>query len=214
MQHGGYWTLGVNTCVMSVPALVSFALFQILHSIPWIKTSVARGLVVGFGAAVLFLSAVYSLTLISNTSLTELDEAALAVANVRLREPWVLGGTALFALAAALVERRLEHAPEFPLGFLIGELSVLLTAGLNCLVLLAGGEKHWPTLPLMLVIAHLPFAVVEGMILGFVVGFLARVKPEMLRVARPVFRHPTECVRVPALTPGPSPGVQGEGGIH
>ena len=32
--------------------------------------------------------------------------------------------------------------------------------------------------------AHLPFAVIEGVILGFVVGFLARVKPEMLGIRR------------------------------
>jgi hypothetical protein len=36
---------------------------------------------------------------------------------------------------------------------------------------------------LVLVIAHLPFAVIEGVILGFVVGFLAKVKPEMLGIA-------------------------------
>jgi cobalt/nickel transport system permease protein len=83
-----------------------------------------------------------------------------------------------------VVERRLEHTPEFPLGFLIGEVSVLMTAGLNCLVLIAGGEEHWQTLPQWLVVAHLPFAVIEGVILGFIVGFLARVKPEMLGIRR------------------------------
>jgi hypothetical protein len=53
---------------------------------------------------------------------------------------------------------------------------------LNCAVLLLGGERNWPTPPLLLVVVHLPFAVVEGVILGFVVGFLAKVKPEMLRL--------------------------------
>jgi hypothetical protein len=48
--------------------------------------------------------------------------------------------------------------------------------------LLLGGETTWPIAPLFLVIAHLPFAVIEGVILGFVVGFLARVKPEMLGI--------------------------------
>ena len=48
-------------------------------------------------------------------------------------------------------------------------------------VLILGGETHWPVQPLLLVIAHLPIAVVEGVILGFVVGYLAKVKPEMLR---------------------------------
>ena len=42
---------------------------------------------------------------------------------------------------------------------------------------------------LLLVIAHLPFAVVEGVILGFVVGFLAKVKPEMLGIARGSLNH-------------------------
>ena len=101
-----------------------------------------------------------------------------------MTDPWILGGALLFAAAAIALERRLENTPEFPLGFLIGELSVLTTAALTCAVLLAGGETHWPTPPLVLVIAHLPFAVVEGVILGFAVGFLARVKPEMLNTAQ------------------------------
>jgi len=183
MQHGGYYTLGVNTCVMTRPALVSFALFRATPRIPWIKTPSARGLLVGFGAAVWFLSGVYSFTLISNTSLRELDVASLKLAYARLQDPWILGGALLFVTGAIALERRLENTPEFPLGFLIGELSVLLTVALNCVVLLVGGERHWPILPLVLVIAHLPFAVVEGVILGFVVGFLAKVKPKMLGIA-------------------------------
>jgi hypothetical protein len=90
------------------------------------------------------------------------------------------------------VEGRLENTPEFPLGFLIGELAVLLTVGLNCVTLIAGGETEWPVLPLLLVIAHLPFAVVEGLILGVVVGFVARVKPEMLGLPNHVGRRREE----------------------
>src|SRR5204863_4772864 len=86
-------------------------------------------------------------------------------------------------------ERQLENTPAFPLGFLIGEVSVLLTAALNCVVLLLGGETNWPIAPLFLVIAHLPFAVIEGVILGFVIGFLARVKPEMLGAYRKTLAH-------------------------
>jgi ABC-type Co2+ transport system permease subunit len=185
IQHGGYYSLGVNTCVMTCPALLCWLIFQAAHRIPWIKTPSARGMLVGFGAALWFMSGVYSLTLISNTSLTQLDNAALDLANARLLAPWIVGGMLLFAGAAILLERQLENTPEFPLGFLIGELSVLLTVALNCVVLLAGGESHWPMPPLVLVLAHLPFAVVEGVILGFVVGFLAKVKPEMLGIAAP-----------------------------
>jgi cobalt/nickel transport system permease protein len=183
IQHGGYWTLGVNTCVMSIPALLSWLAFRVIHQLPWTKEPIARGMFVGVGAVVLFASGVYSVTLICNTSLTELDAAALALANARLFEPWCLAGASLCAAAAVVIERQLENTPEFPAGFLIGEISVLLTAGLNCVVLLLGGETNWPIAPLFLVIAHLPFAVVEGVILGFVVGFLTRVKPEMLGIS-------------------------------
>jgi cobalt/nickel transport system permease protein len=180
LHHGGFYVLGVNTCIMSVPALLSWALFQSLHRVRCLRTPLGQSAVVGFGAIVWFLSAVYSVTLICNTSLTSFEYGALDLANARLLDPWILGGALLFAMAAIALERRLENTPEFPLGFLIGLLSVLMTAALTCLVLLAGGETHWPTPPLVLVIAHLPFAVVEGVILGFAVGFLARVKPEML----------------------------------
>ena len=183
LQHGGYYTLGINICVMTVPALLSFGLFRILHRVPWIKHPAAGCLLVAFGAVLWFMTAVYSLTLVCNTSFTEIEDSALSIANARLLNPWIIGGALIFAGCVTALERRLEHTPEFPLGFLVGELSVLLTAALNCVVLLAMGEKTWATPPLVLVILHLPFAVVEGVILGFVVGFLARVKPEMLGIA-------------------------------
>jgi ABC-type Co2+ transport system permease subunit len=90
-------------------------------------------------------------------------------------------------LVVVWAERRLELAPEFPLGLLIGEVTVLATLVINCGVLLLGGEKVWQVSALVWVIAHLPIAVIEGIILGFTVGFLAKVKPEMLglRISSP-----------------------------
>jgi ABC-type Co2+ transport system permease subunit len=178
--HGGWTTLGINTCVMTLPALLCWLLFQALHRIPWITHPAARAALVGCSAILLFMSAAYSVTLLCNTPLDRLDSAALASSNERLLDPWLMGGAILFAIGAIALEGRLENTPEFPLGFLIGELAVLLTVGLNCVTLIAGGEQEWPVMPLLLVIAHLPFAVVEGLILGVVVGFVARVKPEML----------------------------------
>ncbi len=180
MQHGGFLVLGVNTCVMTVPALLCCVAYRALHRRPWIKSPTARWLLVGVSALLWALSGIYGITLLCNTTFSSLDESAFAIANERLRDPWFLAPALLFAVTAAVVERRLEHAPEFPLGFLIGELSVLLTAALNCAVLILGGEQNWPIAPLLLVIAHLPFAVVEGIVLGFLVGFLAKVKPELL----------------------------------
>ena len=182
--HGGLDALGVNACVMTVPALLCWVLFQALHHVPSLKTPIGRGLLVGGGALLLFMSGVYSLTLLFNTSLTSLDEVAVELANARLFDPWIVGAALVFAVLAVLLERRLENTPEFPFGFLIGEISVLLTVALNCVVLMVGGEPIPPAVLLGLVIAHLPFAVVEGVILGFAVGFLARVKPQMLGIVR------------------------------
>jgi hypothetical protein len=55
---------------------------------------------------------------------------------------------------------------------------------LNCAVLILGGEQHWPVPPLVLLVAHLPIAVLEGIVLGFTLGFVAKVKPEMLGCTR------------------------------
>ncbi len=85
------------------------------------------------------------------------------------------------ALLAAWSERRLENAPEFPLGLLVGELSVIATTMLSALVLVWGGQEDWPSLVLVMLVPHLFIAAIEGLILGFTVGFLARVKPDMLQ---------------------------------
>src|SRR5262249_40910461 len=90
------------------------------------------------------------------------------------------GAALALAVLAALLERRLGNAPEFALGLLIGEVAVLATLVLNCVVLLWGGEEDFHTPALLTFVAHLPIAVLEGTVLGFVVGFLARVKPELL----------------------------------
>src|SRR5438270_7269857 len=39
IQHGGFTTIGVNTCVMAVPALVSYYLFHGLRRVPWWRSA-------------------------------------------------------------------------------------------------------------------------------------------------------------------------------
>lgn len=108
--HGGFSTLGINSCVMVLPGLLAWGLFCLLQRVPW------------------------------------------------AHQPWW----------AAL------------LGIAIGFNTVFVTALLNALVLLWGGQEDWHALVLVVFVAHLPIAVVEGVVLGFVVGFLVRVKPQMI----------------------------------
>jgi len=87
---------------------------------------------------------------------------------------------ALVAALLSLLERRLEHSPEFPVGLLLGQLTVLATVLLNGLFLILGGEADYHLMVMLTIIVHLPLAVIEGVVLGFIIEFLARVKPEMI----------------------------------
>src|SRR5262245_54660601 len=44
--HGGFTTLGVNSCVMILPALAAWLLFAALHRLPWLTRPWFRGLLV------------------------------------------------------------------------------------------------------------------------------------------------------------------------
>ena len=64
-------------------------------------------------------------------------------------------------------------------GGLLSALGVLLAAVLLALLLASGGESFLGVAK-MAVVAHVPVMVVEGLVGGFVIAFLFRVKPELL----------------------------------
>jgi cobalt/nickel transport system permease protein len=180
VQHGGFSTLGVNSCILVLPALLAWQLFALLRRVPWVRRPWFRSGLVGTSVLLWTLSLVYSLALLFGNDGDQLHALDFEGANRLTFHPVALALALFVAWLAAWLERRLDNAPEFPLGLLIGEAAVLATIALNCLVLVEGGIEPWHTLALALVVAHLPIAVVEGVVLGFTVGFLARVKPEML----------------------------------
>jgi cobalt/nickel transport system permease protein len=171
--HGGLSALGVNTCVMTLPALFAASLFAGLMRVPALQRPLGRGLlvviVVGFWVLLLLVGI----------------ESALAGRDATPAFSWSLHPAALACLAgagaaAAVWERRLENAPEFPLGLLVGEVAVMLSVVLNALVLglaLPGGAG---TVAAVVFVAHLPLAALEGVICGFVLSFLLRVAPQFL----------------------------------
>ncbi len=181
--HGGFTTLGVNTCVMALPALLAWQMFAGLKRVRWLRRPWFRAGLVAASVLAWTLSLAYGAALLLSLPLAS---ASLGVHAA------VVAGSIVLALILAVGERRLEDTPEFPLGLLVGETAVLATVLLYCLVLLLGGERlsgspaesgadAWRWVALVALLTHLPLAVVEGMILGFTVGFLVRVKPEMLR---------------------------------
>ena len=95
-----------------------------------------------------------------------------------------------------------ENVPEFPIGLFVGAATVLATLALNGVVLVLGGNEDWHRLAVAILIPQLPLAVIEGVVLGFTVGFLARVKPEMLGWLPP---EESECSVDPLPSTSPPP---------
>lgn len=203
LGHGGYQALGVNACVQTLPALLCGALFRRLHQVRWLLTPSGRAVLVGGAALLWFFGAAYSVVLFRDRVFSTQDDIDWPLIHAQVFQPWVLCFAVVLAAAAIWLERRVENAPEFPLGLLIGLLAVLLAVGLNYFVLSAGAREPEQVPTLVFVLLHLPVAVIEGIVLGFAVGFLARVKPELLtRPSDPIHRFAT---RTPRETMSQSP---------
>lgn len=179
LGHGGFTTIGINSCVMGLPALLAWQLFAGLQRVPWLRHQWFRSGLVAFSTFALLITAVFAVVfLFSNRfAATQLNTSEALAWTLH---PATLTIAVIISSIVAWLERRLENAPEAPLGVLVGEVTVLATLILNAVVLVAGGPDDWHTVALVVLIAQLPLAVVEGVVLGFTVGFLARVKPEML----------------------------------
>ena len=75
---------------------------------------------------------------------------------------------------------RAIRLPAFVRGFLLGGGAVALTVTFNFLVLLFCGKEDWSTLARLVLLAHIPIVLVEGLMLGVIVQYLEIVKPELL----------------------------------
>jgi len=178
--HGGYSTLGVTCCVMTIPALAAGQAYRALHQLAWLRHAWFRAALVGGSVALWALALEYCLVWLSINGIAASRDADVAAVNRTALQPAVLAGVLGLAVLAAGIERRLESSAEFALGLLLGQLSVFLTLLLNAVVLVLGGQEDWHFVALVQFVGHLPIALVEGIVLGFTVSFLARVKPEML----------------------------------
>jgi cobalt/nickel transport system permease protein len=105
------------------------------------------------------------------------------------------------AVAAGLLFPLLRRRVRpFPLGVLLGSGTAAASVVLLFFVLLLGGKDDWETLAKLVLLAHVPVVVVEGLILGVIVRYLEKVKPEMLlpevRVQKSVVRREDGAVSI------------------
>lgn len=189
LGHGGFYALGVNTCVMTLPAYLAWGLFHSFRRLLGTDRGLVCSCLVFTGSFILVLSSTFSGAMVGRL----LGEESGWLENLKAAgefslQPLSLVVALALACLATWAERRLHATPTFALGFFVGSVTVLATSGLNCLVLLAGGEDIWPVAPWAMVVLHLPVAVIEGMVMGASVGFLSRVKPELLDHAGPEWK--------------------------
>jgi cobalt/nickel transport system permease protein len=95
----------------------------------------------------------------------------------------IVGVPALAAGVLYPVLRRLR-VPSFARGVLLGGGAVAGAVALSFLALLFGGKEDWESLAKLVLLAHVPVVVLEGLMLGVLVRYLEKVKPEMLGVSR------------------------------
>lgn len=115
----------------------------------------------------------------------------LGVNTLNMALPAVLVGLA-FRHAARSADRRIAALA----GFSAGALAILLSALMVASSLWMSGDAFAPAAKLTL-LAHLPVALVEGLVCAAAVGFIGQVKPELFGV----FEAVPEAQRVSARAP-------------
>jgi cobalt/nickel transport system permease protein len=91
--------------------------------------------------------------------------------------PAVLAGAAYPVLTRVGV-------PPFGRGVILGAAAAAGAVALNFVALLFGGAEDWQLLARLVLLAHVPVVIVEGLLLGVVVRYVEKVKPEMLASGR------------------------------
>jgi cobalt/nickel transport system permease protein len=178
--HGGVSALGVNICVMTLPAYLAAFVFTALRRVPGIQRPLGRGLLVASSLVLWGMALLLWAEITLATRRGEFDEWFSHPSTWWSLNPLTLAALAAAGIVAALWERRLENSPDFPLGLLVGELAVLATIALNALVLRLALPSEAAAVAAIVFAAHMPIAALEGVICGFAVSFLLRVAPDVL----------------------------------
>ena len=91
----------------------------------------------------------------------------------------IVGVPAVLAGQAYPVLRRVGLS-AFARGAILGGAAAAGAVALNFLVLLVAGKEDWATLAKLVLLAHVPIVILEALMLGVIVRYVEKVKPEML----------------------------------
>jgi cobalt/nickel transport system permease protein len=164
--------IGVLTAAFFIGSSIHFKLAVLPTSVHLILNGLV-GVVLGRRAPLaISVGLVLQFLLLSHGGVTTLGLNACVVGV-----PAVLAGWLFPVLRAT-------GLPGYARGAVLGGGAVALAVVFNFLVLLFGGKEDWGTLARLVLLAHLPVVAVEALVLGVVVSYLEKVKPEMLAPAR------------------------------
>lgn len=179
-MHGGFTTIGINSCIMTAPALLAWGTFQALHYIPLLRHPRLRSILV-VSSLFAFTLLITSFVGLLGSTAGDADQWTMKRARAVATHPVAISVAFVVALGIGWAERRFESTPEFTFGLITGCVAVVTTLVLNGLVLVIGGQEDWQKLVAVLFLAHLPIIMVESLMVAFTVAFLARVRPDMIR---------------------------------
>ena len=146
LGHGGYWTLGLNLCIMALPSLFAGRIYK-------------RFLYQKQDGIYLY---------------------SMLIAFFYMLHPQIAVPIAVLAACRIYFQTDPVGPHVFRAGFAVGFMCVVLTVLGNCLVLILGGNEDWTFVAVAVFVAHLPVALLEGLIVGYIMRFLARARPEVL----------------------------------
>ncbi|MFO0876915.1 MAG: energy-coupling factor ABC transporter permease [Gemmataceae bacterium] len=191
LSHGGLTTIGINAATETLPALAAGALFPWLRSLDagsWLRRclvatiSLLWGVLVLLAISLLKRGTLESWGQLASETPPDLSTSILQSFTAAIWNPVSLATLVILAAVGTWLDIRIGQPAEFTAGAAVGCLSVVATMLLNGMVLIGDGVERWSTFVVVVFLAHMPLALLEGFIVGVVTTYLARVKSDMLRL--------------------------------
>lgn len=178
--HGGFLSLGLNICIMTIPALFIGLIAKIIQK-PLILGKPATKLSICF---CLIITSIFSVTagILMLAWQFKYEEKSEIINRVFLflASPASILGFTIASMIVSWALFRSRNGMLFAFGFFIGLFGVLLTIFLHTTTMLFCSVPYLEPIIFITCMIHLPLAIAEGLTVGIMVSFLAKVKPDLL----------------------------------
>jgi cobalt/nickel transport system permease protein len=178
--HGGKLALGVNLCVLALPAVFAGWWFCRLRNVIT-KNKVLSSLAVCVCIYLWFLAIITAIQIVvwrwhRNNPKVWIDEPSF----LWIGEPIVLVMLLSVTILSFYLLTRKKHTETFSAGFILGGTTAALTVMLNLLILIFGGLDETRVSAPIVLLSHIPIIAIEALAMGFIVVYLQKVSPDLL----------------------------------